>query len=94
VPAANYPNPFNPETWIPFDLAEPADVRLLIYDTRGRLVRLLDLGRLAPGAFRSGTDAAYADGRSDVGEPVASGIYMVALRGGSHRETRRVAVRK
>ncbi len=90
----NYPNPFNPETWIPFDLSEDADVSLLIYDTRGRRVRLIDLGRLAAGAFRGRADAAHWDGRSDAGEPVASGVYVVELRAGPYRETRRVAVRK
>ena len=41
---ANYPNPFNPETWIPYRLAEDAFVTLTIYDLMGRVVRTLDVG--------------------------------------------------
>ena len=90
----NYPNPFNPETWIPFEIAEDADTTLRIYDVRGSLVRRLDLGRLAPGAYHSRGDAAYWDGRNDTGEPVASGVYVYELRAGSDRHARRMVVRK
>jgi hypothetical protein len=90
----NYPNPFNPETWIPFDLAEPADVSLRLYDTRGLLVRSIDLGRLDVGAYRDRANAAHWDGRSDTGESVASGVYILELRAGDTRQTRRLTVRK
>jgi Tol biopolymer transport system component len=90
----NFPNPFNPETWIPFDLAEPGEVILRVYDTRGLLVRRIRLGPLPVGEYRDRLNAAYWDGRSDIGEPAASGVYIVELRVGSHRETRRLTVRK
>ena len=91
---ANYPNPFNPETWIPFDLAEAAEVTVSVYDMQGALVRRLDLGSLAPGAYRRRSTAAYWDGRNDVGEQVSSGAYIYELRAGAHREMRRMIVRK
>lgn len=91
---ANYPNPFNPETWIPFDLAEDADVTVHIYDLAGRSVRRLDLGRRGPGSYRGRTDAAYWDGRDDFGESVSSGMYIYELRAGSSRQARRMVIRK
>jgi len=90
----NYPNPFNPETWIPFDLAEPASVSIRIYDARGRVVRALSLGRLAPGRYRARHRAAHWDGRNATGSPVASGVYVVELVAGSYTERRRLVVRK
>jgi hypothetical protein len=91
---ANYPNPFNPETWIPFDLSEAADVTVTVYTARGIAVRRLDLGRLAPGTYRGRADAAYWDGRNEVGEQASSGVYLYELRAGAHREMRRMVVRK
>ena len=91
---ANYPNPFNPETWIPFDLAEDADVTVHIYDLAGRSVRRLALGRRGPGSYRGRTDAAYWDGRDDFGESVSSGMYIYELRAGSSRQARRMVIRK
>ncbi|MAF12915.1 hypothetical protein CMK11_20890 [Candidatus Poribacteria bacterium] len=91
---ANYPNPFNPETWIPFDLSDAAEVTVSVYDARGVVVRRLDLGRLAPGTYRGRSIAAYWDGRNDFGERVSSGMYMYELRAGRHREMRRMIVRK
>ena len=75
---ANYPNPFNPETWIPYHLMEPADVTLSIYSADGRLVRQLALGHQAAGIYESKSRAAYWDGRNSVGERVASGLYFYA----------------
>ena len=76
---ANYPNPFNPETWIPYQLAESADVTLTIYDMNGKLVRRLALGHQAAGMYRSRSRAAYWDGRNQLGEPLASGLYFYTL---------------
>ena len=76
---ANYPNPFNPETWIPYHLAKSSDVRITIYDVRGSVVRHLGLGHLSPGYYTSRNRAAYWDGRNAVGERVASGIYFYQL---------------
>lgn len=77
---ANYPNPFNPETWIPYQLANPSDVRITIYDTRGTVIRRLDLGHQREGYYASRSRAAYWDGRNTVGERVASGVYFYQLQ--------------
>ncbi|MDE0688029.1 MAG: leucine-rich repeat domain-containing protein [Candidatus Poribacteria bacterium] len=76
----NYPNPFNPETWIPYHLANPSDVTITIYDTRGSIVRRLDLGHQREGYYTSRGRAAYWDGRNAVGERVASGVYFYQLQ--------------
>ena len=76
---ANYPNPFNPETWIPYQLARGSDVRITIYDTRGAIVRRLALGYCAEGYYRARGRAAHWEGRNEVGERVASGIYFYQL---------------
>ena len=91
---ANYPNPFNPETWIPYQLAKPADVTLTIYDIQGRVVRDLDLGHQRAGMYQSRARAAYWDGRNAVGEPVASGIYFYTLKAGEFNTTRKMLIRK
>ena len=77
---ANYPNPFNPETWIPYQLVNPSDVRITIYDTRGTVIRHLDLGHQPQGYYTSQSRAAYWDGRNTVGERVASGVYFYQLQ--------------
>ena len=83
----NYPNPFNPETWIPYQLAEPAEVTLTIYDGAGQLLRRLAVGHKAAGMYRSRSRAAYWDGRNQLGEPVASGLYFYTLTaGGLHSD--------
>ena len=74
--AANYPNPFNPETWIPYALAEDSDVAIEIYDMRGRLVRSLRLGHKPAGFYLTKEKAAYWDGRNETGEQVCSGVYF------------------
>ena len=72
----NYPNPFNPETWIPYHLANPSEVQITIYDTRGTLVRHFDLGHQQEGYYTSRSRAVYWDGCNDIGEKVSSGIYF------------------
>ena len=91
---SNYPNPFNPETWIPYQLAEPSDVSLTIYDIHGRVVRDLDLGHQRAGIYRSRSRAAYWDGRNAQGEPVASGLYFYTLKAGDFTATRKMLIRK
>ena len=91
---ANFPNPFNPETWIPYQLAQPADVTLTIYDVRGRVVRAVDLGHQAAGVYQSRSRAAYWDGRNAFGEPVASGLYFYTLTAGDFSATRKMLIRK
>ncbi|MDE0682307.1 MAG: T9SS type A sorting domain-containing protein, partial [Candidatus Poribacteria bacterium] len=90
----NYPNPFNPETWIPYQLAKPADVKLTIYDIEGRVVRDLDLGHQAVGIYENRSRAAYWDGKNAVGEPVASGVYFYTLTAGDFTATRKPLIRK
>jgi hypothetical protein len=91
---ANYPNPFNPETWIPYQLSEPADVTLRIYTANGILVRTLALGQLPAGVYQSQSRAAYWDGRNQLGEPVASGIYFYTLSTNDFTATRKMLIVK
>jgi hypothetical protein len=94
---ANYPNPFNPDTWIPFELDTSADVSIHIYDVRGALVRRLDLGHREPGYYTDRDAAAYWDGRNAAGEPVVSGAYFYTLGAGDPGEshlTRRMVILK
>ncbi len=90
----NYPNPFNPETWIPYDLAGDSDVTIHIYNVRGETVRQLSLGYQRAGSYRSQSRAAYWDGRNVVGEPVASGVYFYTLRVGRSQATRQMIMIK
>ncbi len=90
----NYPNPFNPETWIPYQLSEPAEVTLTIYAVNGMLVRTLVLGQLPAGIYQSRSRAAYWDGRNNVGEPVASGLYFYTLTAGEFISTRKMLILK
>ena len=91
---ANYPNPFNPETWIPYQLSASADVLVSIYAVDGRLVRRLDLGHQSAGVYRSRSRAAYWDGRNEFGERVASGLYFYTLTAGDFTATRKMLIRK
>ena len=90
----NYPNPFNPETWIPYQLAAPADVTLHIYSVDGTLVRTLELGHQSAGMYHSKNRAAYWDGRNQHGEFVASGVYFYTLTAGNLTATRKMLIRK
>ena len=90
----NYPNPFNPETWIPYQLAEPADVTLTIYAIDGTVVRTLALGHQLVGIYQDKSRAAYWDGRNEVGESVASGVYFYTLKAGDFTATRKMLIRK
>ena len=90
----NYPNPFNPETWIPYQLAKPADVTLTIYAVNGKVVRRLVLGHQLAGVYQSKSRAAYWDGRNVLGEPVASGIYFYTITAGNFAATKKMLIRK
>ena len=90
----NYPNPFNPETWLPYQLATASDVTFAIYSVDGRLVRTLSLGYQAAGVYRSRSRAAYWDGRNALGEPVASGVYFYTLTAGDFIATGKMLIRK
>ena len=91
---ANYPNPFNPETWIPYQLANPADVTVHIYGINGTLIRTLSIGHQAAGMYHGRSRAAYWDGKNEVSEPVASGIYFYTLSAGDFTATRKMLIRK
>ena len=90
----NYPNPFNPETWIPYRLAEDAFVTLTIYDQSGRVVHVLDVGHRIAAVYESRSKAIYWDGRNRFGEQVASGVYFYLLTGGDFSATRRMVMLK
>ena len=91
---ANYPNPFNPETWIPYQLASSVDVTVRIHTIDGSLVRTLALGHKAVGIYQSRSHAAYWDGKNEIGEPVASGVYFYTLTAGDFTATRKMLIRK
>ena len=91
---ANYPNPFNPETWIPYHLAKDADVTLHIYAMNGTLVRTLTLGYQPAGMYQNRSRAAYWDGKNAFGESVASGVYFYTLTAGDFSATRKLLIRK
>ena len=90
----NYPNPFNPETWIPYHLARDAEVQVTIYDAGGSLVRQLNLGHQPAGFYTEQTKAVYWDGRNQHGEGIASGLYFYQLRAGEFAATRKMLIRK
>ena len=90
----NYPNPFNPETWIPYQLAVPSNVTLHIYSVKGALVRTLAVGHQPAGTYHSRSRAAYWNGRNEQGEKVASGIYFYTLSSGEFSTTRKLLIRK
>ena len=90
----NYPNPFNPETWIPYQLAEPAAVSISIHSADGKLIRTLALGNQPAGIYQSRSRAAYWDGRNQLGESVASGIYFYTLTARDFTATKKMLIRK
>ena len=90
----NFPNPFNPETWIPYQLEKSADVNLQIYDTSGAVVRTLDLGFKQQGFYMTRSTAAYWDGRNNTGEQVVSGVYFYSLHTPDFSATRKMLILK
>ena len=90
----NFPNPFNPETWMPYVLADDTSVTIGIYDVRGQLVRQLTLGGQPAGSYLNRENAAYWDGKDQFGEPVSSGVYFYTLQTGTFQATRRMVILK
>jgi len=90
----NYPNPFNPETWLPYQLAEDVSVTISIYNAKGQLVRVLNLGKKRAGVYLTKASAAYWNGRNNLGEKASSGIYFVTLQTGKFSSTRRMLIVK
>ena len=91
---ANYPNPFNPETWIPYRLAKAANVQILIYNAHGTIIRHLKLGHQSAGYYTSRSHAAYWDGKNDLGERVANGIYFYQLQADTVSPLRKMVILK
>ena len=91
---SNYPNPFNPETWIPYHLANDSNVLFSIYDINGGLVRELDLGHQRAGYYTDRPRAAYWDGRNEWGEQVATGVYFYQLRAGDYSQMWKMVIGK
>ena len=90
----NYPNPFNPETWIPYQLADAADVSMKIYDVSGHLVRTIPIGFKPVGYYFTRERAAYWDGRNEIGEQVSSGVYFLQFLAGDFTATQRLVIVK
>ncbi len=90
----NYPNPFNPETWISYHLAHDADVTLTIYDIKGAVVRRLELGHQRAGYYTDRSRAVYWNGYNHLGEPVGSGVYFYQLEAGDFSATRKMLILK
>ena len=90
----NYPNPFNPETWIPYQLAAASSVQIHIYDSIGQRVRTLDLGQQPAGTYYTRNRAAYWDGRNALGEHVATGVYFYRLETDNFNATKRMVIVK
>jgi len=90
----SYPNPFNPEVWIPYELAEEASVEMLIYNAAGQLIRRLELGVQPRGRYVGKPRSAYWDGRDEYGDPASSGVYFYVLRAGSFTAMRKMTVLK
>jgi hypothetical protein len=88
----NFPNPFNPETWIPYQLAQDSEVTISVYNAAGQLIRTLDLGYMEAGSYATKDKSAYWDGSNEAGEPVASGVYFYTLQAGSYRATRKLSI--
>lgn len=90
----NFPNPFNPETWLPYGLAANTNVRLSIFNAQGHSVRRFDLGHQVAGSYLTRENAVYWDGRTESGESVSSGFYFYQLQAGSFTADRRMVILK
>jgi glucose/arabinose dehydrogenase len=88
----NFPNPFNPETWIPYELSEAAEVKILIHDLMGKIIRKFNLGMQPAGSYAKKPKALYWNGLNSSGEPVSTGVYFYTLQAGKFTSTRRMIV--
>ena len=90
----NYPNPFNPETWIPFELSQDSEVSVTIYNVAGTPVRSISVGYLQAGSYVRQSRAVYWDGKTDTGERVASGTYFYTLKTADYVSTQKMIILK
>ena len=90
----NFPNPFNPETWIPYQLAKPANVSITIFNSRGVVVRELLLGIKPAGFYSNKANAAHWDGRNRIGEYVSSGMYFYQFKTGNKSVIQKMVIMK
>jgi len=90
----NFPNPFNPDTWLPYQLAKDSDVTISIYNTKGQIIRTLEIGNQKAGIYMNKDQAAYWDGKNSLGEKVVSGIYFYTFQAGKFETTKRMAIMK
>ena len=90
----NFPNPFNPETWIPFRLADDTDVTIRICSLTGKLVKFIFMGEMAAGDYTSQSEAVHWNGSNDKGESVSSGVYFYTISAGDFSATRKMLIRK
>ena len=90
----NYPNPFNPETWIPYQLSDDSTVVIHIYNIKGQLIRTIQPGNRKAGVYVTKDKAAYWNGRNQADEPVTSGIYLYSLQAGKFTAIRRMVILK
>ena len=91
---ANYPNPFNPETWIPFQLAQDSTVMAKIYDVTGKQIRMIELGYVQAGNYVESSKAIYWDGRTEDGEQVSSGTYFYQIEADGYTDIRKMVILK
>ena len=91
---ANYPNPFKPETWRPFQLAQDSTVTAKIYDLTGKQIRMIELGHVTAGNYVEVNRAIYWDGKTDIGEQVSSGTYFYQIEAGDYTDTRKMVILK
>ena len=91
---ANYPNPFKPETWIPFKLAQDSTVTAKIYDVTGKQIRTIELGHIPAGNYVESSKAIYWDGRTEDGEQVSSRTYFYQIEADGYTDTRKMVILK
>ncbi|MBP97402.1 hypothetical protein CMK18_15740 [Candidatus Poribacteria bacterium] len=90
----NYPNPFNPETWFPYELDEDTAVTFEIHNSNGMMIRRLEIGMKGRGRYQDKNKAAYWDGRTELGEPVASGVYFYTMIAGEFIDSQKMVILK
>ena len=90
----NFPNPFNPETWIPFQIKRESVVTIYIHNSTGQLVKKLEVGSRPAGVYDSRERAIYWNGMNEQGEPVSSGSYFYTLQAGDFQGTKKMLLLK